>query len=443
MSERQLSLNLFIYPNGHHEAAWRHPQSVPESSMDIGYYQQLALRAEREKLDAIFFADSPSLAESGREGLRIRFEPVTWLAAIAAVTQRIGLIATASTTYSEPYNLARSFSALDHLSKGRAGWNIVTTSMAAAAANFGLDEHPSAHDRYAQAEEFVNVVGNLWDSWEDDALVLDKTAGVFADSTKVHSINHVGAYYKVKGPLNSPRSPQGRPVQVQAGSSEDGRDFAARHAEAIFTAHQTLSSATEFANDIRARAKAVGRDPGQLKILPGISPYIASTEAEAQRKFDELNDLVLPHVSLGQLRRMLGVDLSGQDLDAPFPRHLINFEGVESQSSRFKLIIDIVDREHVTLRQLINRLAGARGHWVPVGTPVQIADLIEQWFRSGAADGFNVMPPAFPDGFDVFLDEVLPILRKRGLFRSEYAGSTLREHYGLTRPDSRYALKTA
>ena len=348
MSERQLSLNLFIYPNGHHEAAWRHPQSVPESSMDIGYYQQLALRAEREKLDAIFFADSPSLAESGREGLRIRFEPVTWLAAIAAVTQRIGLIATASTTYSEPYNLARSFSALDHLSKGRAGWNIVTTSMAAAAANFGLDEHPSAHDRYAQAEEFVQVVGDLWDSWEDDALVLDKTAGVFADSDKVHSINHVGAYYKVKGPLNSPRSPQGRPVQVQAGSSEDGRDFAARHAEAIFTAHQTLHSATEFANDIRARARAVGRDPRQLKILPGISPYIASTEAEAQRKFDELNELVLPHVSLGQLRRMLGVDLSGQDLDAPFPRHLINFEGVESQSSRFKLIIDIVDREHIT-----------------------------------------------------------------------------------------------
>jgi len=443
MSERQLSLNLFIYPNGHHEAAWRHPQSVPESSMDIGYYQQLALRAEREKLDAIFFADSPSLAESGREGLRIRFEPVTWLAAIAAVTQRIGLIATASTTYSEPYNLARSFSALDHLSKGRAGWNIVTTSMAAAAANFGLDEHPSAHARYAQAEEFVQVVGDLWDSWEADALVLDKTAGVFADSGKVHSINHVGAYYKVKGPLNSPRSPQGRPVQVQAGSSEDGRDFAARHAEAIFTAHQTLQSATEFANDIRARAKGVGRDPRQLKILPGISPYIASTEAEAQRKFDELNELVLPHVSLGQLRRMLGVDLSGQDLDAPFPRHLINFEGVESQSSRFKLIIDIVDRENVTLRQLINRLAGARGHWVPVGTPVQIADLIEQWFRSGAADGFNVMPPAFPDGFDVFLDEVLPILRQRGLFRSEYAGSTLREHYGLTRPESRYTLKTA
>ena len=302
MSERQLSLNLFIYPNGHHEAAWRHPQSVPEFSMDIGYYQQLALRAEREKLDAIFFADSPSLSESGREGVRIRFEPITWLAAIAAVTQRIGLIATASTTYSEPYNLARSFSALDHLSKGRAGWNIVTTSMAAAAANFGLDEHPSAHDRYAQAEEFVQVASDLWDSWEDDALVLDKAGGVFADSDKVHSINHIGTHYKVKGPFNSPRSPQGRPVQVQAGSSEDGRDFASRHAEAIFTAHQTLQSATEFANDIRARAQAVGRDPRQLKILPGISPYIASTEAEARRKFDELNELVLPHISLGQLR---------------------------------------------------------------------------------------------------------------------------------------------
>jgi FMN-dependent oxidoreductase (nitrilotriacetate monooxygenase family) len=443
MSERQLSLNLFIYPNGHHEAAWRHPQSVPELSMDIGYYQQLALRAEREKLDAIFFADSPSLAESGHEGLRIRFEPITWLAAIAAVTQRIGLIATASTTYSEPYNLARSFSALDHLSKGRAGWNIVTTSMAAAAANFGLDKHPSASDRYAQAEEFVQVVGDLWDSWEDDALVLDKTAGVFADSDKVHAINHVGTHYKVKGPFNSPRSPQGRPVQVQAGSSEDGRDFASRHAEAIFTAHQTLQSATEFANDIRARAKAAGRDPRQLKILPGISPYIGSTEAEAQRKFDELNELVLPHISLGQLRRLLGVDLTGQDLDAPFPRHLINFDSSESQSSRFKLIIDIVDREKPTLRKLINRLAGARGHWVPVGTPVQIADLIEQWFRSGAADGFNVMPPAFPEGFEVFLDEVLPILRKRGLFRSEYSGSTLREHYGLNRPASRFSLKSA
>lgn len=443
MSERQLSLNLFIYPNGHHEAAWRHPQSVPQHSMDIGYYQQLALRAEREKLDAIFFADSPSLSESGREGLRIRFEPITWLAAIAAVTQRIGLIATASTTYSEPYNLARAFSALDHISNGRAGWNIVTTSMADAAANFGLDQHPSAQDRYAQAEEFVQVTADLWDSWEDDALVLDKTAGVFADTSKVHAINHVGAHYKVKGPFNSPRSPQGRPVQVQAGSSEDGRDFASRHAEAIFTAHQTLHSATEFANDIRSRARAVGRDPRQLKILPGISPYIASSEAEAQRKFDELNELVLPHISLGQLRRMLGVDLSGQDLDAPFPRHLINFDSRESQSSRFKLIIDIVDREHVTLRQLINRLAGARGHWVPVGTPVQIADLIEQWFRSGAADGFNVMPPAFPDGFEVFLDEVLPILRQRGLFRSEYAGSTLRDHYGLNRPASRFALKTA
>ena len=443
MPERQLSLNLFIYPNGHHEAAWRHPQSAPEASMDIGFYQKLALRAESEKLDAIFFADSPSLAENDREGLRIRFEPITWLAAIAAVTQRIGLIATASTTYSEPYNLARSFSALDHLSKGRAGWNIVTTSLAAAAANFGLAQHPQAHDRYARAEEFVQVVGDLWDSWEDDALVLDKTAGVFANPGKVHAINHVGAHYSVKGPFNSPRSPQGRPVQVQAGSSEDGRDFASRHAEAIFTAHQTLESAIEFAKDIRNRARAVGRDPHQLKILPGISPYIGSTEAEAQRKFNELNDLVLPHISLGQLRRLLGVDLAGQDLDAPFPRHLVNFDNRESQASRFKLIIDIVDREKPTLRQLIHRLAGARGHWVPVGNPVQIADLIEQWFRSGAADGFNLMPPAFPEGYEVFLDEVLPILRKRGLFREEYAGSTLREHYGLDRPASRFALKTA
>ena len=358
------------------------------------------------------------------------------------MTQRIGLIATASTTYSEPYNLARSFSALDHLSKGRAGWNIVTTSMAAAAANFGLDQHPSAHDRYAQAEEFVQVVGDLWDSWEDDALVLDKTSGVFADSDKVHSINHVGTHYKVKGPFNSPRSPQGRPVQVQAGSSEDGRDFASRHAEAIFTAHQTLQSATNSPT-ISVLGESGGARSSPAENSPGHQPVHWQHRSRSPAQVRRTQRSGAAACFTGQLRRMLGVDLSGHDLDAPFPRHLVNFDSSESQSSRFKLILDIVDREKRTLRQLINRLAGARGHWVPVGTPVQIADLIEQWFRSGAADGFNVMPPAFPEGFEVFLDEVLPILRKRGLFRHEYAGSTLREQYGLSRPVSRFALKSA
>jgi FMN-dependent oxidoreductase (nitrilotriacetate monooxygenase family) len=437
--QRQLALNLFIYPGGHHEAAWRHKESAADRILDITYYQELAQRAEANKFDAIFFADGPALADNVRYAQRFRFEPITWLAAVAAVTSRIGLIATASTTYTEPYNLARLFASLDHLSAGRAGWNIVTTSTAQAAQNFGLPEHPPHSERYERAREFLDVVTRLWDSWEDEALVNDPESGVFADTSKIHAINHVGKHLRVRGPLNISRPPQGRPVYVQAGSSDDGRAFAARFAEAIFTAHQTLASAQEFYADIKRQARAFDRSPDQIKILPGISPFIASTQTEADQLQDEFNELIQPEYSLTQLRQMIGLDLSGFDLDEPFPRHLIDTEGARGVASRFKLVIDIVDREQPTIRQLVQRLAGARGHWVIAGPPEKIADNIQTWFENGAADGFNVMPPWLPGGFDLFAERVVPILRKRGLFRTQYTGKTLRDHYGLNRPASLFA----
>jgi FMN-dependent oxidoreductase (nitrilotriacetate monooxygenase family) len=436
---RQLALNLFIYPGGHHEAAWRHKDSAADRILDITYYQELAQRAEANKFDAIFFADGPALADNVRYAQRFRFEPITWLAAIAAVTSRIGLIATASTTYTEPYNLARLFASLDHLSGGRAGWNIVTTSTAQAAQNFGLPEHPPHSERYERAREFLDVVTRLWDSWEDEALINDPVSGVFADTSKIHAINHFGKHLRVRGPLNISRPPQGRPVYVQAGSSDDGRAFAARFAEAIFTAHQTLASAQEFYADIKRQARTFDRHPDQIRILPGISPFIASTQAEADRLQDEFNELIQPEYSLTQLRQMIGLDLSGFDLDGPFPRHLIDTDGARGVASRFKLVVDIVDREQPTIRQLVQRLAGARGHWVIAGPPEKIADNIQTWFENGAADGFNVMPPWLPGGFDLFTAHVVPLLRKRGLFRSEYTGRTLREHYGLNRPASVFA----
>jgi FMN-dependent oxidoreductase (nitrilotriacetate monooxygenase family) len=440
---RQMNLNLFIYPCGHHEAAWRYRGADPDRVLDIAYYQDLARHAEREKIDAVFFADGPSLADNIRYAARFRIEPLTWMSGIAAVTSRIGLIGTASTTYTEPYNLARQFASLDHLSKGRAGWNIVTTSAPDAAHNFGLGDHPVHVERYERAHEFVDVVTQLWDSWEDAALVADPGSGVYADDDLIHRIDHEGRHFAVRGPLNTPRSPQGRPVYVQAGSSEDGRSFAARYAEAIFTAHQTLESGQRFYADIRARARHLGRNADRLKVLPGISPFLGSTATEARALHDELNHLTQPDYSLDVLWRLTGLDLSSYDLDGPFPRHLLDGSGERGRSSRFQVVVDIVEREQPTLRQLMHRLAGARGHRVVVGTPEYVADEMQTWFESGAADGFNVMPPWLTGGFEVFADEVLPILRRRGLFRHDYTGSTLREHYGLDRPASQYTRRTA
>lgn len=440
---RSLVLNAFIYPAGHHEAAWRYPASEPHRVTDIRLYQEIAKRAEAAKFDAIFFADAPVLDENIRYAARHRLEPITAITALAAVTERIGFIATASTTYYDPYNLARLFASADHISGGRVGWNIVTTSVDRAAANFGLEKHPVHADRYRQASEFVDVVTKLWDSWEDDALVVDPESGLFAETDHIHAIRHKGEFYSVEGALNLPRSPQGRPVYVQAGSSDDGRSFAARHAEAIFTAHQSLESAQEFYADIKSRARGQGRNPDHVKILPGLSPFIASTQAEAKALEEEFNALIQPEFSLQQLRRIIGVDLSGADLDAPVPKDAVEATRARAISSRHQLVLDIIDRDNPTLRQLLHRLAGGRGHKVITGTPEQVADWIELWHLSAAADGFNIMPPYLTGGFDIFADEVVPILQKRGLFKLDYQGKTLRDHYGLPRPDSLYTQERA
>jgi FMN-dependent oxidoreductase (nitrilotriacetate monooxygenase family) len=434
--KRQLHLNLFVHSRGHHEASWRHPMSSPLALTDIRYYQDLAQRAEAALFDAIFLADQLALGDDADRAARCWLEPVTALAAIAAVTDKIGLIATASTTYTEPFNLARQFGSLDHISNGRVGWNIVTSWLATAARNYGGSSQVNHDDRYAQAEEFMSVVKGLWDSWAADAVLDDRAAGRYVRRDRIRPINHKGEHYQVAGPLNLPRSPQGRPVFVQAGSSDTGRRFAARHAEAVFTAQMEKATAQAFYTDLKALATAEGRDVGQVLILPGLSPLIAGTEAEAQRQARELNDLTDPEVGRKRLSgRFGGHDFSHLPLDKPLsPEDFPDPSTVEAARSRTEVIVGLVKREKPTLRQLLAYLAGARGHYTTAGTPEQIADLMESWFDEGAADGFNVMPPVLPAMLDVFVDEVIPLLQKRGLFRTEYEGDTLRDHYGLDRP---------
>ncbi|WP_433725040.1 LLM class flavin-dependent oxidoreductase [Nocardia sp. CA-129566] len=442
---RQLSLNAFIYPSGHHEAAWRHPRSRPDRIYDVTYYQEIGRTAEAAKFDAVFFADGPALRTNVEHNAASGLEPITLLTAIATATTHLGLIATASTTYYEPYNLARLFSTLDHISGGRAGWNIVTTGTDLAAANFGLDKHPDHPTRYARAREFVDAVVALWDSWEDDAILLDQQAGIYADPNKIHPIDFVGEYLSVRGPFNAPRTPQGHPVLVQAGASNDGRAFAGKYAEAIFTAHQRLEDAQAFYADIKAKAAEFGRDADQVKILPGISPFIGDTEAAAKRLEREFNELTVPEYGLKQLEGIAGQRLGHLPLDEPVPLELFSDAGdvTDNDRSRRQVVAGIVQRERPTVRGLLHRLAGARGHRVFAGTPEQVADTLEEWFRNGAADGFNVMPPYYPGGLEVFAETVVPILQERGLFRTEYTGTTLRDHFGLTRPESRFARRPA
>ena len=438
---RQLHLNLFIASRGHHEASWRHPASSPLALTDIRYYQDLAQRAEAALFDSIFLADQLALGEDASQAARTWLEPITVLAALAVATNRVGLIATASTTYTEPFNLARQFASLDHISNGRVAWNIVTSWLATAARNFGGDGQVSHADRYARGEEFMTVVKGLWDSWAADAVVDDRASGLYAKPDRIRSINHRGDFYRVAGPLNMPRCPQGRPVLVQAGSSDTGRRFAARHADAVFTAHMAKATAQEFYADLKALAAAEGRAPEQVLILPGLSPMIAATETEAQRLAREINDLSDPEVGRKRLSgRFGGHDFSDLPLDRPLaPEDFPDPGTVQAARSRTEVIINLVRRGRPTLRQLLAYMAGARGHFVTAGTPEQIADLIADWFADGAADGFNIMPPLLPAQLDVFSAEVIPLLQRRGLFRTAYAGTTLRRHYGLAWPPSAFA----
>lgn len=445
--KRQLHLNLFIHGRGHHEASWRHPASSPLALTDIRYYQDLARRAEAGLFDSIFLADQLALGEDVDQAARTWLEPVTVLAAVAVSTSRIGMIATASTTYSEPFNLARQFASLDHISNGRVGWNIVTSWLASAAGNFGDKGQVSHADRYTRGEEFMAVVKALWDSWAEDAVIDDRCGGRYARADRIRRVNHKGEYYQVAGPLNMPRCPQGRPVLVQAGSSDTGRRFAARHAEAVFTAHMEKSTAQAFYADLKELVAAEGRVPAQVLILPGLSPMIGATETEAQRLSREVNELSDPEVGRKRLSgRFGGHDFSHLPLDRPlseddFPKPAV----VEAARSRTEVILNYVRRDRPTLRELLATLAGARGHFTFAGTPEQVADLIEDWFTDGAADGFNIMPPLLPSMLDVFNAQVIPLLQQRGLFRTAYEGKTLREHYGLALPQSAFkdaALET-
>lgn len=425
---------------GHHEAAWRAPESSLTATWDVQHYVDLARTAERGKFDSIFFADGPSIQGDLRYRPVGTLDPLILLPFIAAATQHIGLIATASTTYNEPYNLARRFASLDHVSNGRAGWNIVTTAGADAAQNFGLDEAPLHKTRYERASEFLEISLKLWDSWEDDFLIGDKPSGRFTDPERVHHIEHAGTHFRVRGPLNVPPSPQRHPLLVQAGSSEDGRAFAARYAEAVFTAQQTLTDGQAFYADLKARTAAFARNPDHIKILPGLVPVIGGTEEEARKREQDLAQWQVPAYGLRQLSQFLGQEVTEAELDRPL-RDLGAVENVQGHQSRFQVVTELARRDNLTVRELLVRLGGGRGHRTFTGTPEQIANTIEEWFTSGAADGFNVMAPVLPTDLGAFVDHVIPILQRRGLFRSEYTGTSLREHYGLQRPENAYTVQ--
>jgi FMN-dependent oxidoreductase (nitrilotriacetate monooxygenase family) len=440
---RKLHLNAFLMEAGHHEASWRLPASNPRADFDLDHWISLARLAESAKFDSLFLADGPATMGTGEFRPPGQLEPLTLLTALSQATRRIGLIATVSTTYNDPYNLARRLASVDHVSRGRAGWNIVTSAGAEEAANFGLDDRPGHADRYARADEFLSVTKALWDSWEAEAIVADKATGRYADPARIHQISHRGPYFRVAGPLNVERPPQGYPLLVQAGSSQDGKDFAARHAEAIFTAHQTYERAADFYADIKQRAVAAGRDPDGVIVLPGIVPYIGSTEAEARALARQFDDFRIPEYGLLALSRVFELEPGDFELDAPLPDSVLARLRLEGTQSRSDLIIEMAVRENLTVRQILSRLGGGRGHFEFAGTPEQIADTVVEWFSGGAADGFNIMAPGLPSGLEAFIDQVLPILRRAGLFREEYEGTTLREHYGLAVPPNQFHVPEA
>lgn len=441
---RQLHFNVHVTSGGNHEAAWRHSRSAPVRLTALDYHRKTAEIAERGKLDAVFLGDSPALSDNVKFRPQEALDPIALYGALSAVTTHIGLAATISTSFNEPYNVARKVASIDLLSGGRVGWNIVTTSSENAALNYGLDGILAHSDRYRRAEDFVQVVKKLWDSWGEDAIIDDRDSGLYAHADRIHKIFHQGEFFKVRGPLTVPSSPQGRPVLIQAGSSETGMAFAARHAEIIFTAQRTLEDGQRFYADIKRRIALNGRDPDQARIVVGLSPVIGGTEAEAKQLAAELDELTVPEYGLRQLRNFSGVDLSSYPLDGPVPLEAFpDNETVETHRSRTALVVALAQRERLTIRQLLHRMASARGHQTMVGSVEQVADRIVEWFTQGAADGFNFMPAYLPGGLEDFVDGVVPILQARGLFRREYEGTTLRSHYDLPRPRNQYSTQDA
>jgi FMN-dependent oxidoreductase (nitrilotriacetate monooxygenase family) len=433
---RQLHINVNILQAGVFGGSWRFPGTDPLSCYRLDHYLRVARKAEAALLDAVFLADGAAIRDNIRYRPTSSLEPTIVLTAIARVTERIGLIGTLSSSFNDPFNVARRLATLDQLSGGRAGWNVVTTADAASARNFGLDQAVEHGLRYEIAAEFVEVVRALWRSWEPDALVADRDRGVFADTSKIHAIDHRGAYFTVAGPLNVPRSPQGEPVIVQAGASNDGRALAARIGEVIFTAADTRAAAQGFYWDVKSRTATFGRRPDDIVILPGLSTVVGSTEAEARQRRELLSELVHPQYAIGRLAGQLGLPEESLALDRPLPFDLLP-EPEQAAGSRtfYGIVVETARREQLTVRQLLHRLGGGMGHRIVAGTPEQIADTMIDWVDHGAADGFNVMPDVLPEGFDDFADQVIPELQRRGRFRTGYEGTTLRQHLGLREPD--------
>ncbi|MEI4483444.1 MULTISPECIES: LLM class flavin-dependent oxidoreductase [unclassified Phyllobacterium] len=431
----QMKLGAFLMAGGHHIAAWRHPDAIANAGVNIDHFIELARMAEAAKFDMVFVEDAAAIRErdpnlASQAARSTMFEPLSLLAALAVNTSHIGLVATASTTYNEPYGLARAFASLDQLSGGRSGWNLVTSASELEAENFvssGLRPHAQ---RYERAEEFAGAAAALWDGVDSDAHTISD--GVYADPAKLHPVDHHGKHFTLTGILDSQRSPQGRPVMVQAGASEAGKNLAARTADVVFTAAQTIEEAQAYYADLKSRMPAFGRKPDDLKILPGVSPIVANSESEARAKYEALQDLIPDEVGVALLASYLSIkDLSQYPLDGPLPE----MPATDGIQSRQQLIVDQARRENLNIRQSARKFAGARGHWQLIGTPMQIADRLEERFRAKAADGFNIMGAYFPGALKDFIDLVLPELRRRGLFRTEYEGKTLRENLGLSIPE--------
>ena len=435
---KQLHLGAFMRPVGIHTAWWRVPGAYPDANFNLGHLVRFIRTLERGRFDAFFMADHLAVLNLSMEALRrsataTSFEPLTLLSALAMVTERIGLVATASTTFDEPYHIARRFASLDHISAGRAGWNVVTTSNPDAALNFGLTEQVEHDERYRRASEFMSVVTGLWDSWADDAWVRDQESGIFFDPAKLHVLDHSGDHLSVRGPLNIARPVQGWPVLVQAGASDTGRQFAAEHAEVIFGSSRTMDEARAFALDMKARMAAVGRNPSHLRILPAALVVVGRTTEEARARHAQLDSLVHPDSGLPNLSIRLGVDASGFDLDAPLPELPPTNASRSSQAA----LVALARRDNLTVRQLA-QMVGGYGGLSMVGTASEIADTMQAWLEAEASDGFNVMFPTVPAGLDDFVDLVVPELQRRGIYRREYEGTTLREHLGLPRPENQF-----
>lgn len=428
-----MKLGLFVEPYGRHIAAWRHPNAQPGAGIRFDNFRHMAQTAERGRFDFMFIADTNNVWENQdffmRSDRSAVLDPLQLLAALSIVTDHIGLIATTSTTYMQPYHVARTFASLDQLSGGRAGWNLVTSMFPGEAMNFGGAPHMPHADRYGRAEEFIDVVLGLWSSWGDDAFPEDKGGGQFFDPDKLNILHHKGERFSVRGPLNVPRSAQGHPVVVQAGSSEPGQELAARTAEVVFTAQQTLEQAVSFYASLKGRMAKYGRRPDQLSIMPGAFLMVGQSEAEAKEKYEELHSLVHPAVGLSLLSNLIGADLSGCDVDAPLPE----LELTNSGQSRQKVLVERARQDGLTVRQLYLATVGGRGHWELIGTAEQIVDQLEERFRKQGADGFNIMPP-HPGSLDDIVALVIPELQRRGLVQSHYTGHTLRENLGLDRP---------